>query len=211
MLERESCCLSIIYKIMGKFSEFKLPLKSIPAGTQEFSYHLDKAFFVYMENADVRDADVDVHLTVTHKNDVYDLVFHLTGTVTVACDRCLDNLELPVDTTYQVAVKYGDDYRDDADGMIEIPESDNFLNVAYMVHDTAALAIPIKHVHPLGKCNRAMSTLLKKHRAHTPGDPDAELEDELLDGIDDADTGEAQATDPRWDALRGLGSQPDGE
>ena len=196
---------------MGKFSEFKLPLKSIPAGTQEFSYHLDKAFFVNMENADVRDADVDVHLTVTHKNDVYDLVFHLTGTVTVACDRCLDNLELPVDTTYPVAVKYGDDYRDDADGMIEIPESDNFLNVAYMIHDTAALAIPIKHVHPLGKCNRAMSTLLKKHRAHTPGDPDAELEDELLDGIDDADTGEAQATDPRWDALRGLGSQPDGE
>ena len=196
---------------MGKFSEFKLPLKSIPAGTQDFSYHLDKAFFVNMENADVRDADVDVHLTVTHKNDVYDLVFHLTGTVTVACDRCLDNLELPVDTTYQVAVKYGDDYRDDADGMIEIPESDNFLNVAYMIHDTAALAIPIKHVHPLGKCNRAMSTLLKKHRAHTPGDPDAELEDELLDGIDDADTGEAQATDPRWDALRGLGSQPDGE
>jgi len=196
---------------MGKFSEFKLPLKSIPAGTQEFSYHLDKAFFVNMENADVRDADVDVHLTVTHKNDVYDLVFHLTGTVTVACDRCLDNLELPVDTTYQVAVKYGDDYRDDADGMIEIPESDNFLNVAYMIHDTAALAIPIKHVHPLGKCNRAMSTLLKKHRAHTPGDTDAELEDELLDGIDDADTGEAQATDPRWDALRGLGSQPDGE
>lgn len=196
---------------MGKFSEFKLPLKSIPAGTQEFSYHLDKAFFVNMENADVRDADVDVHLTVTHKNDVYDLVFHLTGTVTVACDRCLDNLELPVDTTYQVAVKYGDDYRDDADGMIEIPESDNFLNVAYMIHDTAALAIPIKHVHSLGKCNRAMSTLLKKHRAHTPGDPDAELEDELLDGIDDADTGEAQATDPRWDALRGLGSQPDGE
>jgi len=211
VLECESCCLSIIYKVMGKFSEFKLPLKSIPAGTQEFSYHLDKAFFVNMENADVRDADVDVHLTVTHKNDVYDLVFHLTGTVTVACDRCLDNLELPVDTTYQVAVKYGDDYRDDADGMIEIPESDNFLNVAYMIHDTAALAIPIKHVHPLGKCNRAMSTLLKKHRAHTPGDPDAELEDELLDGIDDADTGEAQATDPRWDALRGLGSQPDGE
>lgn len=199
------------YSFMGKFTAYKLPLKSLTKGTHTFDYHLDKQFFSNMENADVRDADVDVHLTVTHKNDVYDLVFHLTGTVTVACDRCLDNLELPVDTTYQVAVKYGDDYRDDADGMIEIPESDNFLNVAYMIHDTAALAIPIKHVHPLGKCNRAMSTLLKKHRAHTPGDPDAELEDELLDGIDDADTGEAQATDPRWDALRGLGSQPDGE
>ena len=194
---------------MGKFSEFKLPLKSIPVGTQEFTYHLDKRFFEDMENADVRDADIDVHLTVTHKNDVYDLVFHLTGTVTVACDRCLDNLELPVDTTYQVAVKFGDDYRDDADGMIEIPESDNYLNVAYMIHDTAALAIPIKHVHPLGKCNKAMSTLLKKHRAHTPGDPDAELEDELIDEMDADDSSETDDTipsDPRWDALKGLGS-----
>lgn len=197
---------------MGKFSEFKLPLKSIPVGKQEFSYHLDKAFFGNMENADVRDADVDVHLEVTHKNDVYDLVFHLTGTLTVACDRCLDNLELPVDTTYQVAVKYGDDYRDDADGMVEIPESDNYLNVAYMIHDTAALAIPIKHVHPLGKCNRAMSSLLKKHRAHTPGDLDAELEDELIDEIDDvADDSAAGSTpsDPRWDALKGIGDLPE--
>ena len=29
-----------------------------------------------------------------------------------------------------------------------------------------------------------MSSLLKKHRAHVPGDDDAELEDELIDEID---------------------------
>lgn len=192
---------------MGKFSQFKLPLKSLPKGTHEFEYHLDKEFFKNMESEDVRDASVDVKLHVTYANDVYTLAFEMKGTVTVPCDRCLDDLELEIDTTYGVKVKYGDDYREDADDLIEIPESDNYLNIAYMIYDTVSLAIPIKHVHPLGKCNRAMSSLLKKHRASAPGDPDAELEENLIEEIDsmpDTAADEQPATDPRWDKLKEL-------
>lgn len=190
---------------MGKFSAFNLPLKSLPVGTHNFRFHLDKTFFENMESADVRGAALDVDLAVDYRNDVYDLSFEVSGVAVVACDRCLDDLELPIDARYHVVVKYGDDYRDDSDEFIEIPESDNYLNVAYMIYDTVSLAIPIKHVHPLGKCNRAMSSLLKKHRAHTPGDPDTELEDELMDEIDAApDTQAGENTDPRWDALKGL-------
>lgn len=169
---------------MGKFSQFKLPLRSLAEGTHTFEYHLDKQFFENMESADVRDADVNVVLTVTYQHDVYTLSFVMKGTVTVPCDRCLDDLSLDIDTTYSINVKYGDDYRDDSDELMEIPAGDAFLNVAYMIYDTVSLAIPIKHVHPLGKCNRAMSSLLKKHRAHTPDDPDAELEDDLIDEMD---------------------------
>lgn len=197
---------------MGKFSAFNLPLKSLPVGTHNFKFHLDKSFFENMESADVRGAALDVDLAVDHRNDVYDLSFEVSGVAVVACDRCLDDLELPIDARYHVVVKYGDDYRDDSDEFIEIPESDNYLNVAYMIYDTVSLAIPIKHVHPLGKCNRAMSSLLKKHRAHTPGDPDAELEDELMDEIDAApDTQAGENTDPRWDALKGLQTDDAGE
>ena len=53
---------------MGKFSQFKLPLKSLTPGGHSFEYHLDKEFFKNMESADVRDADVDVHLTVDFNN-----------------------------------------------------------------------------------------------------------------------------------------------
>lgn len=168
---------------MGKFSQFKLPLRSLAEGTHTFEYHLDKQFFENMESVDVRDADINVTLTVTYQHDVYALSFVLKGTVTVPCDRCLDDLPLDIDTVYNINVKYGKDYND-SDDFMEIPESDAFLNVAYMIYDTVSLAIPIKHVHPLGKCNRAMSSLLKKHRAHVPGDDDAELEDELIDEID---------------------------
>ena len=194
---------------VGKFSEFKLPLKSLAEGTHTFHYDLDKHFFANMESTDIRDAAVAVDLQVVHRNGVYDLSFKFEGTVIVACDRCLDDLELPIDTSYHVTVKYGDAFRDDSDEFIEIPESDNYLNVAYMIYDTVSLAIPIKHVHPLGKCNRAMSSLLKKHRTHAADDPDAEPEDSLIDEIDSMpdDAGsqpEQQTSDPRWDALKSL-------
>ena len=190
---------------MGKYTAFKLPLKSLGVGTHEFEYHLDKQFFVNMESSDIHDADLNVALTVQYNGDIYNLDFHITGEVVLICDRCLDDLRFPIDATYHIVVKYGEDYNDDNDEVLEIPETDNTLNVAYMIKDTVELAIPIKHVHPLGKCNRQMSAMLKKHRA-TSGDDDAELENELIDEIDniDAQSSAAGNSDPRWDALRKL-------
>ncbi len=196
---------------MGKFTEYRLPLKNLSEGTHEFEYHLEKQFFTNMESADIHDADLIVGLTVTHKHDLYELAFRVTGTVTLICDRCLDDLVMPIEATYNVTVKYGEDYNDDNDDLLIIPESDNYLNVAYMIFDTASLAIPIKHVHPLGKCNRAMSAILRKHRARRD-DEDAELEETLIDEMEsmdtvsdsDSDPGSDTATDPRWDELKKL-------
>ena len=199
---------------MGKFSEFRLPLKTISEGTQEFEYHLGKQFFVNMESADIHDADLTVKLTVTHKHDIYNLAFHVFGTVTLICDRCLDDLIQPIDATYDIAVKFGEDYSE-TDELLVIPESDNYLNVSYMIYDTASLAIPVKHVHPLGKCNRAMSPLLRKHRATKSDDEDAELADQLMDEMETMDSAPDGAddapTDPRWDELKKLSSQGDGD
>lgn len=193
---------------MGKFTAYRLPLKTLPEGTYEFDYHLDKQFFVNMESNDIHDADLAVKLTVTHRRDLYELAFAISGTVTLICDRCLDDLVMPIETAYNIAVKYGDDYNDDSDELLVIPQSDAYLNVAYMLYDTVMLAIPIKHVHPLGKCNRQMSAMLRKHRAAPQGE-DAELEQELMDEMDQMDdqqTAQTQqpATDPRWDGLKKL-------
>lgn len=88
-----------------------------------------------------------------------------------------------------------------------------------MIFDTASLAIPVKHVHPLGKCNRAMSALLRKHRATKIDDEDAELTDQLMDEMDsmesapdtDGPAEPSQPTDSRWDALKKLSSEQSGQ
>lgn len=207
IINRKVCTFAadLTENILGKFAAFKLPLKGMPVGVQTFEYHLGGAFFRDMESADVLHGDVDVNLSVKCTGDAYELNFKLTGSIYVACDRCLDEMELPVDTTYHLTVKYGDEYNDESDDVLVIPESDSYLNVAYMLYDTVALTIPLKHVHPVGKCNKKMSSVLKKHAVDdeeggeaTYGEyGDDENENENNNNDDDS-------TDPRWDALKQL-------
>ena len=165
-----------------------------------------------MESADIRDARLKVIATVNVKGDIFELTLKVSGEITLICDRCLDEMQMPVDTEYSVFVKYGEDYNDDSDNLLVIPESDNFLNIAYILYDTVALTVPIKHVHPLGKCNRQMSAMLKKHRATTDGE-DSELEDQLIEEMDSMEDSQPaqETTDPRWDALRKLGTSDNEE
>jgi uncharacterized metal-binding protein YceD (DUF177 family) len=191
---------------MGKFQTFKLPLKSLSHGEHLFNYHLDKQFFTNMENTDIHGADLEVKLTLNYKGDVYDLDFSISGEIVLLCDRCLDELHQPVNAGYHIIVKYGDKYCDDSDEVLEIPDTENYLNVAYMIYDTVVLAIPIKHVHPHGQCNKVMSDIMRKHRALVADEEDADLMEELIEEMEDGDTAANAPTDPRWDALKGLAS-----
>lgn len=163
-----------------------------------------------MESADIRDARLKVIATVNVKGDIFELTLKVSGEITLICDRCLDEMQMPVDTEYNVFVKYGEDYNDDSDNLLVIPESDNFLNIAYILYDTVALTVPIKHVHPLGKCNRAMSTLLRKHRSPASNieGEDGEMVEELMESIDDdIDSVDDTPSDPRWNELKKLKNQ----
>lgn len=188
---------------MGKFSDYKVQLKGLPAGTHEIILHPGLKFFNDMENNDIHGADLEVKLTIKFDGERYDLHFDINGEVILLCDRCLDDLHFPIETSYHVMVEYGSSYDEVGDDLLIIPSSENTLNVAYMIYDTIALAIPIKHVHPMGKCNRQMSALLRKHRA-TPMGEDSELAEDIMEGIDTEQ--DSAPTDPRWDALKGLGS-----
>lgn len=189
---------------MGKFAAFKLPLRGMTRGIQDYEYTLDTEFFRNMESEDILKGDVKVMLTVNCKGDYYELDFTMKGLVYIPCDRCLDEMEHEVDTTYHLCVKYGDSYNDENDELLIIPESETGLNIAYMVYDTVALTIPLKHVHPAGKCNKGMTKHLKMYAA---SQLDSDSEDENFDEEIDCSSNESDNNapiDPRWEALRKL-------
>lgn len=142
----------------------------MPDGRHEQDFVCDTEFFRNMEDADVVDADIRVHLDIEKKNDAYELSFTCRGMMHIPCDRCLDPMEHPVDTAYRLTVKYGDAY-DESDDLLVIPYSDTYLNVAYMLHDTVMLTVPLRHVHPAGQCNKAMAAVLHRHNAEAGADP----------------------------------------
>jgi len=164
---------------LGKFSAYKVQLASLPDGHHEQDFEITTEFFKNMENPDVISADVKVHLDLVKKNDTYDCRFTCKGMLQIPCDRCLDPLDHEVDTEYRVVVKYGETYDDGADNLLVIPYSNSYLNVAYILYDTILLTIPLRHVHPMGKCNRAMAAALSRHKSG--GDEETR---EALDELD---------------------------
>ena len=129
--------------------------------------------------------------------------FQLEGVVYVPCDRCLDDMDLPISAKNKLIVKFGKEYAEESDEIVIIPEAEGEINLAWFIYEFIALTIPMKHVHAPGKCNKAMSSKLKKHTTRRSDDDD-EYEDESADEIIVEDDSSDMSSDPRWDALKGL-------
>lgn len=107
------------------------------------------------------------------------MTLDLQGWLSVACDRCLDPMRVPVDTVYELKVKYGYEFDDSTEGLLILPENQPDLDLAPLLYDTAILSIPMRCVHPEGECNKAMSELLEEHDLQDADVSDAD--DEIPD------------------------------
>ncbi len=185
---------------MGKFELYRIDLKNLTPGVHEFDYLLENKFFVDIDGDQFQKGKVHVHLTLKRTAMVFELNFHSEGIVVIPCDRCLDDMEQPIETDNRLYVKFGSEYAEESDEILIIPEDDGTLNIAWFLYEFIALAIPMKHVHAPGKCNKAMSAKLSQHRARSIDDEDDDFED-----MNDNEISEQNVpTDPRWDALKGL-------
>lgn len=188
---------------MGKFDLYKVELKNLSPGVHEYEYFLENKFFVDIDGDEVQKGKVKVNLTVKRTSMAFDMNFQLEGIVYVPCDRCLDDMELPVSTQNKLVVKFGKEYAEESEEIVIIPEEEGEINLAWFIYEFIALAIPMKHIHAPGKCNKAMSSKLKKHTARRADDED-EFDEEAADDIVVDDDAADIPSDPRWDALKGL-------
>lgn len=188
---------------MGKFDTYKIDLKNLEIGTHEFEYQLGNKYFTDIDGTEVQKGKVKVLLTLKRTPLMFDLSFKLDGVAYVPCDRCLDDVEIPIDTTAKLIIKFGHEYSEESDEVIVIPEEEGEINLAWFIYEFVALAIPMKHVHAPGKCNKSMSSKLKKHSARQADDEELDGDDDGFEYEEDTVVDEAPQ-DPRWDALKDL-------
>jgi uncharacterized metal-binding protein YceD (DUF177 family) len=195
---------------LGKFEAYQVDLKNMaPAEVCTHKYLLENKFFMDIDGTEVHKGTVNVSLVVECKNSSFEMKFHIAGVVFVPCDRCLDDVEVPVETNNRLIVKFGREYAEESDEILVISKEEGSLNLAWFLYEFVALAIPAKHIHPPGRCNKTMTSKLKKHSARRTdeeedrGDNYAGEGDDVLP--DEENEPEQQpATDPRWEALKDL-------
>lgn len=164
----------------------------------EYSYLLENQFFIDIDGDQVQKGKVYVHLTVKRSSMMFEMNFQIQGVVLVPCDRCLDDVEIPIDTQNRLVVKFGKEYTEESDEVVVVPEDEGAINLAWFLYEFIALAIPMKHVHAPGKCNKTMSSKLRKHTTRSLDNDDEYEDDESIE--EDVPV----VTDPRWDGLKAL-------
>ena len=165
-----------------------------------YTYKLDNQFFADIDAPQIQKGDLDVQLTVQKSVGVFVLDFHTEGVVYVPCDRCLDDVEIPVNTDNSLKVKLGEESSED-DEFITVDELDGFINVAWYIYEFIALSLPIKHVHAPGECNEAMLGALHKYLKTDANDDDMDDEDDFNES-DSEESDEPKEIDPRWNELK---------
>lgn len=194
------------YTDVAKFSLYNIPLRSLSEGKHEFNYELDNKYFALIDDgtADVKKGSLKVTVSLKKTSMTFELNFDINGNVLVPCDRCLDDISMPVETKSKLIVKFGKEYSEESDEIVIIPEEDGEINIAWFLYEFIVLSLPAKRVHPPGTCNKAMSTKLNKHRAKSTDD------DSDSDSDDDIETDDDSSfSDPRWDSLKDVSVDED--
>ena len=164
----------------------KIDLKSLKEEETSLEFDLDDTYFEALDDAEVKKGSLHVSVSIRKATGFFEFRFHTAGTVIITCDRCLDDMEQPVETDNRLIVKLGSDYSEE-DDLVVVPENEGILDMTWFIYEFVALVIPIRHVHAPGKCNPAMTKALEELSADRSSDEESSHE-----------------TDPRWDKLKKL-------
>ena len=179
---------------MDVLDSYKIDLKNMRTDVAEYQFALDEAFEA-VEGTLVRSGKADADLKIRESGGAYVFAFHIKGTVHVPCDRCLDDMDVEIETERMLTVKLGEEYADEGDMMI-LPYEDAILNVAWIIYEFIVLEVPLTHVHEPGHCNVEMMEALAAHLVTSSEKPDGSEEEKSTDEESD------KPVDPRWNKLK---------
>ena len=137
---------------------FIIPLDGLAAGRKEFFWQAGKEFLESFGNTEILDAELDIKVTAEKSGRYTGVDCFVEGSVTVECDRCLEDLEIPVELDVLLSVKFGDSEssEENQDGereVIFLPVDNTEFDVKQVVYDYVCLSLPLQRVHEDGKCN----------------------------------------------------------
>lgn len=120
---------------------FVISVKGLKPGRSHVDWHADGEFFAAYENSEIKDADLDISVDIFNDEFEVDVKCEIAGNVTVSCDRCLEDLVLPVRTSF---------------------EENETLDLNQDIYDYVCISLPMQRVHPDGECNEETVKYLSK-------------------------------------------------
>lgn len=138
---------------MDETKSFVIAYKGLKPGLHTFRFDVDGGLFAAYENSEIKDGHCRVEVEMMRSEKLLELDIAIAGGVVVACDRCLEDCEVPVDYHGHLAVKFSDEAGDYDGEVLWLSPSEEELDLTQYIYESIVLSLPYQRVHPEGQCN----------------------------------------------------------
>ena len=140
---------------MAKKSEYVIGFTGLPDGQHLFSFEIGKTFFEQLDYSEIQDAKLKVKMVLDKNQTMMLASFDIKGKVNIMCDLCTDYFDLTIKGKNEIIYKFSEEDLDD-EKIITVKNSETEINVAQPIYEFTALLLPVRRIHPKGKCNQEM-------------------------------------------------------
>lgn len=170
--------------------EFSIKFVGLELGEHEFNFKLNDLFFELFNYSEFNNSSLEAKLILNKLPNRMELGINIKGIVELQCD--LSNLPFTfnLDSDLSLVVKFGEEYNDEDDALLILPNSEFELNVAQYLYEATALAVPYKRINPDLENSEEGKKMLEVLEKYSP------VIEEEKESIEDVD--------PRWNKLKDL-------
>ncbi len=174
-------------------NEYKIKFTGLKDGLHTFTYNIGNEFFEQFEFTDVKGANVVVEVSLNKQPTMMIADFNLSGVVDLMCDRCTDNVTIPIESDEELIYKFTEDEFED-EKVVSVYHNEIEIDLTQPIFEFITLAIPSKRLHLDGECNQTMLKEINNYLLVEEDESQIEPTDDLKE----------EEIDPRWSALNKL-------
>jgi uncharacterized metal-binding protein YceD (DUF177 family) len=149
---------------MSDVNSYKLVFKGLSSGKHTVTFEMDDSFFSLFEGSEIEHGKLSAEVIVDKQSTLLQLDVKIHGNVKTVCDRCLDDLDMPIDYAGQLLVKFGkgSSENDTNDEVVFLDPAAGEINLSQFFFDSINVTLPLQRMHKEGMCNKEMINKLKQ-------------------------------------------------
>jgi uncharacterized protein len=140
--------------------KYVIPFAGLKDGRHEFEFNVDDSFFDQFESSEIKKGKLIVLVILEKNPQILELDFFIKGMVMTICDRCLEELDLPLQYQGKLFLKFGEESYELTDEIMILSSSEHKIDISQYIYEFIHLALPYRKIHPdingTSGCNSGM-------------------------------------------------------
>ena len=127
---------------------YRVNIQGLTNKIHHFDFDLGDAFFRKYRTGLVSEGNLTAKVTLNKHETFIESDFNIVGSVTLICDRSLDQFEYPIEIDQKIIFKFGHEDSEISEDVQMINFNTEILELGQFMYEFIELSVPMKKLHP---------------------------------------------------------------